>query len=76
MIKSKKFSFSSTIGDDIEVDVSGEWCPPEKDIGYSGNYYIDEITLPSHSTNLTSVLSVGTLARLIEEGFNKGSENG
>lgn len=76
VIINPSYYFSSTIGDDIEICVTGDYSPPDSSVGYLGDFEITRVWLPSDpmKTDLQSCLSNVQLERLESEGYAYASE--
>lgn len=69
-----QIEFTTTIGDDIEVEVAGDYDKPDRSVGYSGSFQVNTVTLPGSGVDLSSLLDKKTEERLEEKGMQIGYE--
>lgn len=59
-----KYSFSTTIGDDVEIDVIGDYDKPDKSVGYSGSFWVEQVFLKNDNVDIFSILSDKQIEKL------------
>lgn len=52
-----KITFQTTVGDGIEVDVSGSYDKPDVSVRYFGSFEVESVCLQNDSINIISLLT-------------------
>lgn len=68
-----RVTFTTTIGDDIEIECAGDYDGPDRSVGYSGSFWLDAVYLKDNHINIISMLSDKQIKGLEYRGFEKGS---
>lgn len=63
--------FDSTVGDDVDVRVAGDYSRPDPSVGYLGDFEVTRVWIPSDplGTDIQSLLSATQFERLESEGW-------
>lgn len=67
--------FTTSAGDDVELCVAGTFSAPERNCGWTGNFDITRVWLPSDptGTDIHSLLTQLQIDRIEQEGFERGA---